>query len=414
LIDILKKEIERKIGRKITNRGDCELVSNVILEIIDKDISYNTIRRFFGLLSYTKPNKKTLNTLCQFIGYKNYIHFTRNYQYKQKINLSHKIYEAVAEEDEGKLINLVTKTKNSSEDFISLTITLIRELLHDEDYVSINQLFQLKALNYGSFSYSEVLQLGNAIGLLLRKKNKIDPLLLNNINFLECIYLTFVDYSSLNKYYGNWCETIKNNNIRKDITLFSNALLEFKNFLNHKSVTEIDINFIYNNQLHPILCGRLLALKLLNANSNATLEILESHFKTVTKKGNLISNYYELFTTSILTKNLEMMKFLIDNLTLQVEFYYQKSHLNSFYLMCVYYYRLTGNQENESKFIKAFSLSECRHSYKEFITLMYLVYEFNMNTKSSEKNKIKNRYLKLSEKLNYSYFSEDYLLNYFN
>ena len=63
MIDILKKEIERKIGKKIKDRGDCELVSNVILENLQLEISYSTIRRLYGLVNETKPNNKTLNTL---------------------------------------------------------------------------------------------------------------------------------------------------------------------------------------------------------------------------------------------------------------------------------------------------------------------------------------------------------------
>ena len=56
MIDILKKEIEAKIGKKVTNRGDCELVSNVILETLDEEISYSTIRRLYGLVNETKPS----------------------------------------------------------------------------------------------------------------------------------------------------------------------------------------------------------------------------------------------------------------------------------------------------------------------------------------------------------------------
>ena len=71
MIDILKKEIEKKIGKKINSRGDCELVSNVILETLELEISYNSVRRLYGLINPTKPNKKTLNTLAKFVGYKN-------------------------------------------------------------------------------------------------------------------------------------------------------------------------------------------------------------------------------------------------------------------------------------------------------------------------------------------------------
>ena len=87
MIDAIKKSIENKIGFKIKNRGDCELLSHIILEVIDKEISYNTLRRLYGLNKEVKPNKKTLNILSEFLGYKNYIDFNQKYNYKQKNDL---------------------------------------------------------------------------------------------------------------------------------------------------------------------------------------------------------------------------------------------------------------------------------------------------------------------------------------
>jgi hypothetical protein len=414
LIDILKKEIEAKIGKKVTNRGDCELVSNVILETLGLEISYSTIRRFYGLVNETKPNNKTLNTLAKFVGYKNYIHFSQNYSYKQKIDLTDIIYKTVSKNDSEKIINLVIKTKNSSEDFVSLIIILIRELWHNENHDLINRIFRLKELNFNSFSYYEALKIGNSIGLLIRKKSKIDLQLLNNINFLECVFIIFVDYSSLNKYYGDSLEIINKNNVREDITLFSTAVLEFKNFINNKVFNPINVNATYKKQLHPILSSRILSLELLSADPKKKLGILNAYHTSHLIKGNLTSHYYELFTTSILLKNTEIMFFLISKINLKVEFYFQKTHLNSFYLMCLFYYKLTGDVENETKFLKSFKLSECRDSYKEFLTLILHVYLYNNTNEKSKKRNIKAQYKILSKKLNYPYFSDDFLLNYFN
>ena len=414
LIDVLKEEVEKKIGKKVKNRGDCELVSNVILETLELEISYSTIRRLYGLINETKPNIKTLNILAKFVGYKNYVHFLQSHSFKQKIDLTEIIYKTVSEKDSEEIIKLVENTKNSTEDFLSMIIILIRELWHNENYGLINRIFELKALKFNSFSYYEILKLGNSIGLLIRKKSKIAPILLNNINFLECVFLIFVDYSNLNTYYGDSLKIIKKNNFKYDITLFSSALLEFRNFLNNKNVNKITFKASKTKRLHPILSGRLLSLKLLSVDPNKRLRILNTHHKSLLTKGNIISHYYELFTTSILLKNIEIMSFLISLITLKVEFHYQKTHLNSFYLMCLFYYKLTGDIENETKFLKSFKLLDCRDSYKEFISLMHLIYLYNSTTTRVNQKKIKTRYLNLSKKLNYSYFSEDFLLKYFD
>lgn len=51
MIEELKKLIEEKIKRKVKTRGDCEFISNAILETLDIEISYSTIKRFYGLTS---------------------------------------------------------------------------------------------------------------------------------------------------------------------------------------------------------------------------------------------------------------------------------------------------------------------------------------------------------------------------
>ena len=138
LIDVLKEEVEKKIGKKVKNRGDCELVSNVILETLELEISYSTIRRLYGLINETKPNIKTLNILAKFVGYKNYVHFLQSHSFKQKIDLTEIIYKTVSEKDSEEIIKLVENPKNSTEDFLSMIIILIRELWHNENYGLIN------------------------------------------------------------------------------------------------------------------------------------------------------------------------------------------------------------------------------------------------------------------------------------
>ena len=122
MIDVLKNLIEEKISRPVKTRGDCELISNAITETLDVDISYSTIKRFYGLSPSTKPNKKTLNTLAQFVGYKNYPHFIQTCANQEQIDLYQIVYKAVYSKDDQAIINLVIKTKKSSELFINFII----------------------------------------------------------------------------------------------------------------------------------------------------------------------------------------------------------------------------------------------------------------------------------------------------
>ena len=416
MLDILKKNIEKKLGQKILNRGDCELLSNAILETIDIEISYNTIRRVFGLAPNVKANKKTLNTLAKFIGYKHYIHFTQMYLQEEKLHLSVLVFRAVYHADKTKIIKLVQNTKSSPEDFVSFIIILSRELLYNKQYSILNQVFELEELAYDNFSYSEVLFIGNSIGLLLRKQHLKDKAFLHNTNFLRCVYLTFVDYSSLNGYYADWTGVINKSKKTKELQIFTKAILEFRKFLNKKTVTDSFEDLAFNPNLNPILCSRLLSIKIMANKYDDLEQILDTYYNIHSGKKSLFIDYsFELFITAITTKNRALMHYLIKRIDLDENklFYYHKHHLNLFYLMGMFYHKLTQNKSNQSTYKRLFSLNNTRHSYEDYVTLLHSVFLYSEAKTKPLKETIKNDYIQLNKKLAYPYFSEAYLINYF-
>jgi len=127
MIDLLKKQIEQKIRKEITNRGDCEMISNAILQTLDVNISYNTIRRLFGLATYTKPNKKTLDILSKFLGYKNYFHFSQNAQYKEKTEFQNDMYKVIYHNDIEAITALIKNRKVNQQNYSGFIAQLSRE-----------------------------------------------------------------------------------------------------------------------------------------------------------------------------------------------------------------------------------------------------------------------------------------------
>ena len=236
MIDLLKKELELKLGQKIKNRGDAELLAHAIQETIDQQISYNTIRRFFGVSTNVKPNNNTLNILARFIGFKNYIHFTQTHSFREKKNIAEIIYKAIYNEENKEIISLIKRIKKTPEDFVSFIILLVRELIYNKKYNILNNIFNLKEMEFNSFSYSEVLLIGNSTGLLLRKNPMDNYVLLKNRNFLECVYSSFVDYSNINGFYGEWAKFVVRSNVNKEIIIFSDSILQIRKFLNQKKI----------------------------------------------------------------------------------------------------------------------------------------------------------------------------------
>ena len=75
MVQNLLSEVTKTSGIAIHTRGDCELLSALILEETDQFISYNTLRRLYGLAASRNPRQQTLNTLARFCGYGGYREF---------------------------------------------------------------------------------------------------------------------------------------------------------------------------------------------------------------------------------------------------------------------------------------------------------------------------------------------------
>ena len=74
----LRDITEVKIGFKIKSLKDSKRLSQIIAKENDIAISYNTIRRFFGVVKNVQASNFTLDTLSKFNGFDNYSWYTNN------------------------------------------------------------------------------------------------------------------------------------------------------------------------------------------------------------------------------------------------------------------------------------------------------------------------------------------------
>jgi hypothetical protein len=73
---LLKQEVEKLFGKKITIATDCTQLSKLVLQATNENISSQTIRRFWGIVKYeNKISNFTRNVLSKYIGYKDYNDF---------------------------------------------------------------------------------------------------------------------------------------------------------------------------------------------------------------------------------------------------------------------------------------------------------------------------------------------------
>lgn len=413
MIEELKKETIKNVGFNIINRGDCILLSEIILEKTDEFISYNTIRRLFSLITYVKPSQSTLNTIAKFNGYNNYAHYIKIAPNKAYWSEKEKLY-ALLNGAPDEIIYYINSPKFKNEFELDFIISLCRELIYLNKEVILEEVFNTNYFNQNQLNYSEVLHFGNSVGELLKTNNKLGKKLLLNTNFFNYVYCIYVDYSNLNGYYGEWSKFVfsKTNDIQ--IKCFAQAILQLKNYLNNKKVSYSYFQSINTSNFHPILQGRIYTIQLLSSgfNINDLVQIIEKNSKN-SDDSFLIDFFYEPITIAMLSKNFELMNAIINFLSNKKVAlkYYHEHHHNLYKLMEIFYLIFTSKLENKKINLKKELIDlDFKYSYREFISFFSLIIKYQ---KENKKTIISSEFDEISKKINYPLLSIDYVFNYF-
>ena len=103
----LREITESKIGFKIKSLKDSKRLSEIIAKENDIDISYNTIRRFFGVVKNVQASNFTLNTISKFNGFDNYSDFIINFKLRNKWSQEFEISKIIHNDEGDKLLAYV-------------------------------------------------------------------------------------------------------------------------------------------------------------------------------------------------------------------------------------------------------------------------------------------------------------------
>ncbi|MAR99043.1 MAG: hypothetical protein CMP80_07970 [Formosa sp.] len=407
----LKNNIELKCGFKIKSRGDCIVLESIILIETDMFISYNTLRRFFGVVRGTFPSKKTLNILSKYVGYKNYVEFCMAYPKKRNWRINEDIYRNIII-DPNNALTIIQQELIKLDDYLEILITLICRLIIEKDITILRRIFNSTLLNPKQFNYSELIFFGNCVGPMISQVNFNTTKLIKTKYFTKTIFNSYIDLNSLNTNYGLYAKKLSEiSNDRQEI-LFSNCLLQLKNKLNNKKVINIDTS-LSADEIHPILYGRYMGTFIMG---NDNLGVLKTKFRDFL---DLISNkkaksdfLYEFVFASILCRNLGLLHITFKETTKYKisKPYYQEYHYSLFELGHAFIQLDRGKKiHKEINLIKTKSFF--RNSHKDFATLFISILEYHNSNKG--KKELSN-YKKLAQRLNFPYLNEDYCISYFN
>ena len=410
---LLRSFIVEKIGFDITDVDSSKLLSEIILEETGNNVSYNTIRRFFGLVKSVKPRIYTLDILSTFVGFKSYGYFKLNSNLNIRWKLQLKLTQLILQDNPKELLIFIQENLHKQAEFKFILAHLLRELLLTNKIKLLNEIFELKEMNILNFNWDDTVLIGNSVGSLLSKLNltsKEEENLVLNENFQDLVITLFVDYSGLNSFYINIIQLIEQNSKRSDVVAFCRGILNLANFLSEGSTNNF-YTIKMHDAYHPILKSRILAQSILKQEKNK-LKKLEEYYTINNKKGVLEIDYlFEIIVTAIILKDFEVMEWVIAKVRnhKNYKFFYKHEHYENFMFMNILFYFKNKDQEALSNF----SFSGFNTSYEPMLTLFYLIYDYHRNNEQMKKKEILVKYLSLAQKVYKPFFTKEYLLNYF-
>ena len=416
MIPILKTSTQKKAGFKIDNYNSSRRLSEIICIETGISLSYNTLRRFFGIVKSVKPSNHTLDTLALFNGFLNYTDFTRNFHLRNRWELEFKL-AALMQDSEKELLLFVEENLHSNRDFTLKLTQIVRELMLVKNYNLLVQIFSLKKMTYDHFNFDDIAYFGNCTGTLLKtfdsESKELQKLVLND-NFLDLILTIYVDYKHLNSYYGNWLKIIEKQTKRKDVKQFCRGVLNLKMYLNRESQDHF-FKLVPDASFHPILKGRIISQELFYESKDLS-KIMNNYHHQIPSNSDSetdIDYYFELITTAIITRNFEVMTWISEKFKIKTNYsnYYKFEHYEQYGLMVMLLFMFRQDLESLQLWQKSISFDNFPRNY-ETLMLQY-VYILKYHTSKTNKISYKNQYLEGAKNFYPSFFNEAYLNNYF-
>ena len=409
----LRDITEVKIGFKIKSLKDSKRLSQIIAKENDIAISYNTIRRFFGVVKNVQASNFTLDTLSRFNSFESYSDFLINYKLRNKWRQEFEISKIIHNGEEDRLLKYIESNLSLTKSFNLKLIQIIRELLLIGNFDLIRKIFELKKMNAQNFNYDGQVLIGMSIGYLIRVvniKNKAFNQLLLNENFQDLVITIFVDYASLKTYYSKIIKTIYKNSSRKNVRVFCEGILNLNLFFTKKSKDSF-YKLKEEEEFHPILKSRIFAQYLLIEDSNVIFKLNNYYQKYLVDGFIPIEYLFEINFTSILTRNFEVMKWIIEKIKPETDytFFYKYEHYNNFLFMKLIYYTKINDHKNIASIDKNLTIERFK-SYEDMALLYHNICKYRW----TNDDKFFAAYMKIAKRVNPIFFTKKYFFEYFN
>ncbi len=424
----LQLDIQKKVGFQIETLTELKMVQEKIEWDTKKKISFNTLRRFFGFLTSTNPNLKTLNTLSQFVGYESYnAYLNKNLQDAAWFNwiqtIKIELSNALSDDD----IQWLASKKNTFDYHLQIA-SIVKTLIYKKNFGVLNQFFNKRVFQ---FDEPTQLKLAANVCLILRSltDEDVEALVKNTAHnqlFRENILHWFVDYSYFNGYYGKFIkESQKYAAAESHEALFYDLILSYNDYLSCKSRLKLIPIHRINSNFYIVLQGRCYAYNLLYFSEQSdTVEyekIWSSFLKKlkITGQANMLT--IEIFPVLLLLKDFEKTNYLIQNYYEDLLTLANWSGYTSLAMILIAQSLLLIKQGKFKEATKGFELidvSRFNLHYTEYAKCFFLIAKFHLaianSMEASKVAQIQMEYESIAFKTGFKIFSIPFLTHYFS
>jgi hypothetical protein len=407
MISELKREVVQTCGFDIEHRGHCELLSDLILEATDEFVSYNTLRRIWGLAKGGKPQRKTLDALSKYCGYRDLVEFNQAAPKLAFLQRQAEVHRLLSGTNVDALLALLKSQENRLE-HMQLLLDVTRHVLLTERSSWLTALLESGVYQPTRYPYAYQIHFASSIGHVLSKLPKLPPnSLLCHPDFVEAVYLRLVDYSALNGYFGHWTECLLHQPMNREGQVFLHCLQHLRHVLNHDDPPELDLNQLVVPNCPTVLAGRIFSIHFLSSPETNLDHVLEDLERSL---GMELPGDFLFFHEPLMVALMTPSQVLADWITKRVRI--DVARLESFQLHDLHTYRLVQTQKflfegNRSKAKSWFDLVDP----KEFLQpsghdILVFPYRRIQAELTGTANRYPNDVRRVAERLGHARFSE--------
>ena len=284
MLQVLKIQVEKTFGQKIDSRGKAELLADDIYLKTKILISYNTLRRFFGLVENIKASRSTLDSLSVYCGFASYQDFCKRFPSIDNWPIWEGLFLSLSSLAYDQLLLQLKRRKIECQDFGVTFAVAVKELIGMKRNVEVLLLFREPDFQFCNLNFDQVSQIGVILNLYFRNHHHpgLEKQLLKDENFLHLVVKSNIDYTQFNTKYGKWIQFLeRQDKLDAETLLFIRCIRPFMYIVNRQPVPKAIVKRIpdLTPELHPILYGRIFCLKLIFSAHQAQKENYVSLFQ---------------------------------------------------------------------------------------------------------------------------------------